>query len=150
MAAAIFAPLLLALIGASTTTQSAQMAVPGWTALPLQAGDYRRYERTNQQGFTSTLAASDQVCTCQPKEFSKELSTALSKVAGSTVKTSPTKICDESGEYLIATGLAGTEGRRNLEVYSFRKRGTFYVLEDTFNSPAPTLAAHELLTSLCP
>ncbi len=150
MAATIFVPLLAALIGAATNARSVQPAVPGWTALPLQAGEYRRYERTNRQGFTSVLVADEQICRCQPKEFSRELSTALAKVPGSTVNIAPSNICGEPGEYTIGTGLARTVGRHNLEVYAFRKNGTFYVLEDIFDSPAPSPAAHELLAALCP
>ena len=138
---------MIAVILAVLITQS------GWQVVsPTQPDEYARYAKSEGNGLTSELSLSRRKCACDPKVAAKETADALLSMPGVSVKCQNVTVCNESGQHLIALGIASfaDQARRNIDVFLFRRKGYLYTFVYSFQSPQPNLDVEKKLKEFCP
>ncbi|MBC5802710.1 MAG: hypothetical protein GIX03_06840 [Candidatus Eremiobacteraeota bacterium] len=85
-----------------------------------------------------------------PETLVAALKSELSSVPNVTVTIDRTGVCGFKAEHLIATGIADSADRRNIDVYAFRENHSLYTLLYTFKEATLPKDADSSLTMLCP
>ena len=132
-------------------TQAPQPSLgPEWQTLPLETAEYASYVRHNADGTDTKISAIKTVCACKPEVAAGSVVTALATIPESTMKVEHVGLCGVSALHLVATGLADTDERSNMDLYFFRRGDAIYGLRYYFKTAAPQAEDEALLPRLCP